>query len=647
LTVEGGAPGNPTRDAVAVLALAAGVRVLAWLEWRSHPDSLVAVLDPAWHAAWGARIAAGDWLGGTETWAVAPGSAYLHALGALLGAGGVGGAAAMQLVIGLIAVEGVRRLGGTLAGAAGGRVAGVAAALSPVWITHDLARLGVSPAAAGLAWAFAWALGSRARACFAAGAVLALAAWFRPNLLLLAPVLVLAAGWAHDGPEPAEPRWRRAGAVALGVALVLGVSLARNLAVGGEPVLLSANAGANLAMAQAPSADGRDANFPHGGVVAGNLDTLLARSRSEAAAGLGGAPADVTPAQADAWWAARARAQVAADPARAFVRALRRFALALGTIDVQDHHPYHAHRRDRVLLGSLPDLAFLLPGLALLGVGALRARSAASLALAWLLGAASLAPFVVVERYRAPLLAVVLPLAAAGALALVGWVRARKWRPALLAAGGVVAVGALAGVDPFPGEDGRHRWVLPAPLAAVAGDIAVSPLEAEGPAREAAEAGNLAAQLARAGDTPSAVAQWRRALAVSPRAEDAQALAAALLQLGDTDAAVAVIEEEVARRPLDVASAALRCGVLLRADGRDVQAAHACEAARALAPGRWEGWYQAGVAAWRVRRLDVAEQRLVTALEVLAGRDPPAAAQAGALLAEVRAARAAADAAPR
>ncbi len=628
------------RDAVVVLGVAMLARAVAWTEWRGWPDARVAVLDPAWHAAWGDRIAAGDWLGGAETWAVAPGSAYLHALGATLGLSGVPGAAALQLVVGLLAVEGVRRLGRALAGRAGGLLAGGAAALSPVWIFHDLARLGVAPAAAGLAWALVWALEGRARACVAAGAALGVAAWFRPNLLLLAPVLALAAGWACVPDVGARVAWRRAGAVAFGLTVVMAVSLGRNLAVGAEPVLLSANAGANLAMAQAPAADGRDANFPHGGVVAGNLDTLLARSRAEAAAGLGRAPTDVTVAEADAWWVARARAQVLEDPARSLARAIRRFALALGTIDVQDHHPYHAHRRDRRVLGALPDPALLLPGLVVLGVLLHRSRRAGAVLAAWVVGAASLAPFVVVERYRAPLLAAVFPLAAAGAIALVRRAREGRVWGVVVGALAVVCVGALGGVDPFPGDGERHRWVLPAPLAALTRGRALTPLQAEGPAREAAEAGNLAAQLARSGDLPAAVAQWRRAFAVSPRGEDARALAAALLQLGESDAAVAVLEAEVARRPLDVDSAMLRCGVLLRAAGRDVHAAHACEAARALAPERWDGWYQAGVAAWRVRRLDVAEQRLVTALERLGGRDPAAAAQAGALLAEVRSARA-------
>ena len=676
-----------------VLPLAALARVAAWGEWSQTPLASVAVLDPAWHRALGERIAAGDWAAGSTTWMVSPGPAWLAAAGSILGLGSVTAGAAVQLTIGVGAVEVVRRLGLRAGGPAAAAVAGWAAALSGPWIFHDLALLTVSPAALGLGLAVAGVLrageahigeddggpheGLSAGLLVAAGLALAGAAWFRPNLLLVAPALALASGFhaasgrrcgggtppPHDSEHALEPdapplpalventllpraaRFARAGLlVALGVFLGLSPALVRNRIVGGEWVLLSANAGANLAMAQAP---GLDANFPPGGTAVGNLDVLAQRTVEEASRALG---RSVRPAEADAWWRAKAVAGIWTEPGAAAWRTLRRFGLALGSIDVQDHQAYHAQRARRTVLGWLPDVAFLLPGLSLAGLAAgwfggtpAERRSRRLLAATWLVGAASLAPFVVVERYRAPLLVVQLPLAASALVAILSWTReAPRWHGialrAALARAAVLALCLLGAVDPFL-HDGHVRWVIPGARQmahalgrdALPGPV-VDPLTAEGPARAAAESANLAAQLVRAGRLDDAAAAYAEVPVRDHAPADAQAAAALLVQLGRVDEAAALASRAVDAHPTDAGLTALRCGVLLRLPTRAVEAAHACEAARALAPERWEAWYQAGLAAWQVGRLDVAVQRLESAL-----RARPGAPEVLRALADVRA----------
>jgi hypothetical protein len=395
------------------LVTAAAVRVAAWWEWHSWPGSQVAILDPAWHEALGHRIAAGSWLGGDQTWQVAPGAAYLFALGERLFGTGPPIAAAVQLAVGVVAVGAVYALGYRAQGRAVAVISAYLAAFSGPFVFHDLAQLNASPAIAGLAGALALALGpmdSPRRPLYnlASGLLLGVACWFRPNLLLLAPILALVAL-----PWPASRKQAGVAALVLvGVMLAFVPSFTRNLVVGGEPVLLSANGGVNLAMAQRP---GLTTNML-GSASAKNLAQLNQDSLAEASKALGHS---ARPGEADAWWRTKARENIAADLSGAFSRTVRRFGLALSTIDVQDHYTFHAWRRDRAWMGALLDPTFFIPGLALVAAGVrLRRpedrRTTVALLSIWIVGAASLAPFVVVERYRIPMTAASLVLASCG-----------------------------------------------------------------------------------------------------------------------------------------------------------------------------------------------------------------------------------------
>lgn len=540
----------------AILAIAVAVRAAVWAEWRGWPGSAVAVLDPAWHLAWGARIAAGDWVGGGETWSVAPGLAYFFALVQEFAGPGTVVAAAALLIVDLGVVEVIRRLGERLGGLWVGTIAGLAAAVCAPLPFHATSLLGVSPPALLLGVAGLLALRSEPRwTALAAGLALGLSCWFRPNQLLLLPVFALVAAW------PSPRKGPRAAAVALGLLLALAPALVRNRAVGGEWVPLSANAGANLYMAQEPGSWTLEAQPPPGPI---NLDHISAwfKEGAERAAGR-----PLRPGEVDRYWMEQAKSRISNDPGGFLRRSAARFYVGLATWSVHDHGSYAAHRRDLPVLGALPDPSWLLPGLAAVGAGLgwRRGRRREVVLLAGIvLGiAASLAPFTVVERYRISAQVASLPLAAAA----LAWIAAERHARALAAA---LAISLGLSGDPF-----RGRLVLPDALTF---KPAISWTEQSGARREAMENYNVGAALIASGDRDLGLEFLARAA-----------------DLGDVDAAQA------------------RCGLLLKTD-TPAAASAACARATELAPDRGEAWYQLGLARWGLGDLDGAADALTRAL---------------------------------
>lgn len=607
-----------------ILVIAVGVRLALWREWRAWPGSGVALLDARWHLGFAARVLAGDLDGTDATWAVAPGLGFLYALAGALGGGGTGPPALLLLGLDLGMVEVIRRLAARAAGPWAGLVGGGTAALAPNLPFHALTLLGVSPPGLLLGLSALLALRGGRGSTLLGGLCLGSSCWFRPNQLLLLPLLALVAAWPEGAPLPDRRRWPAAARTALGVALALAPGLVRNLAVSGDAVPISANAGANLYMAHAPGSWDVQSTPPPG---PNNLDAMVAWFQGTAEARVGHA---LSPGQADAWWMGQARARIAQDPVGTAQRALGRFYVALATWSQQDHYAYAAHRRDQSLLGGLPDPSWLLPGLAWVGARLLwrggRRREAALLAGLVLGMAASLAPFSVVERYRLPGWAALVPCAATG---LVLGLRQPR---ALLAA---PLVSLLLSGDPF-----QSRLVLPDLLAR---PPALSWSEHEGRGREVAEASNLGAELARDGQVAAAGEFYRKVLEIDPDDAEAHlALAALLAQEAQVDAALAELDPLLAAHPRQPVALLTRCGILLQA-GRP--AVDACQAAAEAAPGAWQPWVQLAVA-----RLDTADpagasealgralaiepelpgrQRLQEAIGAAASKVPPATAPAG------------------
>lgn len=514
-----------------LLLVALGVRIGLWVEWRAWPGARVAVLDPAWHMAFAGRVLGGDLDGSDATWVVAPGLGFLFALAGALGGAGTGPPALLLLGLDLLAVELIRRLGERVAGPWAGLLAGGTAALAPNLPFHALTLLGVSPPLALVALAGLLVLRATPAAALGAGLALGLSCYLRPNQLLLAPVLALVVAWPEGALRTRAQRLRLAGLLGLGLGLTLLVGTARNVAVSGDPVAVSANLGANLYMAHEPGSFSVQLTPPP---CPNNLEAMTAWFQREAELALG---RPLSPASADRHWRHLAEARIAQDWRGAAERTAGRLYVALATWSQHDHYAYDAHRRERRLLGLLPDPSWALPGLAVVGAWLLwasgRRREATLLGGIVLVLALSLAPFGVVERYRLPAWAGLLPLAAAGLTLGIRQPRRLLWAPVF---------SLLLSADPFIG-----RLVLPDGMA---GGPALSWSRHAGVEREAAEAANVGSALVRAGETAAAVDLYARVVALSPgRLEEQLTYAGLLLQLGRADEALRALHGLAGQHP--------------------------------------------------------------------------------------------------
>ncbi len=442
-----------TWGAVVICVVAAAVALRALYLTQAHGQILfeIAVLDAATYE----RLADEVW---SETGSVA-GRAYFRpplyplVLGALMRAIGRGAVAltCAQMMLGiataLLAAWSARRLAGE--GAA--LIAGLLTATAPILPFFEGQRLITSLytflATALLALGVAACVGRplRGRAALGAGLLLGISACARPNALVFVPILLVLCGGA--GGRPRAAAW-----LLLGLALPLGAVFARNVAMGGDRVLISSNAGVNLYIGNRPGSDGMSAVPPGHAwqpfVSAPNLD----------------AGRRLTPQETSRYWIGRTLRECGAAPLSSLALLARKTAAFFSATEVPNNLEYRQLARTiPVLRAPLPSLALLAP-LAGLGVAVAltRRRRGDSLLLAFLaLHLVAVVPFFVCARFRTPALPLLAVLAALGLTALP---RLGSRRARLGAAFGLVGGIALGPLDlaraPARLEPGRgHYWV--------------------------------------------------------------------------------------------------------------------------------------------------------------------------------------------
>jgi 4-amino-4-deoxy-L-arabinose transferase-like glycosyltransferase len=391
---------------------------------------------------WARAIAGGDWLG-QGVFYQDPLYPYLMAIVYALTGPEVVHILVVQIAASCATVLVVRRLGERLFGPATGTIAAWAMALYAPAIYYSGKPEKACLSALGLALLFAAVLRLLERTSLAgwcgAGALLGAVALMRANVLALVPALLAGLAFGPFAPK-GRARLAAAGALVAGVVLALGPVLVRNVLVGGDWVLTTSQAGANLYIGNNP--DNRKGSYMVLPFVrpAPEFEREDFHRHAEMASGR-----TLRPSEASAYYVREVVRWGLRDPA-AFLRLqgvkTRAF---LHAYEIPDNWSLEFVSRFSPVL-RLPLLRYgIVVPLAVLGALLLLRRGAPPavhwfLLLTFLYTASTLA-FFIFSRYRYPIVFALVLLAAQGAVELARLLRERRWAPA---AGGAAVVALVA-----------------------------------------------------------------------------------------------------------------------------------------------------------------------------------------------------------
>jgi len=281
------------------------------------------------------------------------------------------------------------------------------------------------------------------------GAVVSLLSLVRENALTMIPVLV---AWVLVTPRTLQLRWRAAIATAVmgGVLLILLPVGLRNLAVGGEFALTTAQMGPNFYIGNGPEADGTYVPLRPG---RGNprFERQDATMLAEKALGR-----KLTPGEVSRYWMSRTCAFIRANPGRWLRLVGKKVLLVANAYEMPDAEDYYFYQEWAWLLralGSVWHFGVLLP-LAAAGV-CLTWRQRRELGIFFALAlalAGSIVIFYIFARYRLPLVPILTLVAGGGAVEAVTAVRRHQWRTLAIAGIVAIATALVANISVYP------RW---------------------------------------------------------------------------------------------------------------------------------------------------------------------------------------------
>lgn len=536
-------------------------------EARAVPLFHTPIMDGLSYGTWSDEIADGNWLG-DEIFYQAP--LYPYFLGVVKIALGrdLATIRLVQILLGSLSCGILFLAGRELFSRRVGIVAGLLLALYPSAIFFDAL---IQKANLGLVWTvlLLWLAARALRApspgrWALVGSTLGLLMLTREETLLLVPLF---ASWILLWPrsDDRRSRWRRVGGWACGLLLVLLPVGFRNLAVGGEFVLTTSQAGSNFYIGNSPRASGT-----YVPLRPGRSDTFYERKDAvdlaEAEAGR-----KLTPSEVSRFWFAKSFAYIRSEPA-AWLRLVgTKIALLFNTYELPDAEDlYYYERSSHVLkiLGTVWNYGVLVP-LACAGIALTWSRRRELAFVYALLAVLCVGPvlFYVFARYRYPLVPVFMVFAAAALTE--GWVvlRARRYGPLALAAAVALVIAPLVNWPIFSKE-----FQLPEAY------------------------NNAGVALARAGNDAAAVAEFERSLALKPgSAESHGNLGVSLMRLGRVPEAVVAFRRALELKPND-SRGELRLGSALTVAGNAREAIPHLQRAVDLAPSNPEAWSYFAVA---------------------------------------------------
>ena len=530
-----------------LLVLTLAVKLAAVWQLAGHPLlQPVGGLDSEHYVALASRVAAGDILLGRDVYYLPP--LYTYFLGAVLWMTGHSLVAArvVQALLGTAAVGLVYVAAGRMSGRRAGLVALVLAATTGLFTFYEVLLIqaaldpflmaaslfavvraargteGARPGGQGQkeqAWRAAWLI---------AGVALGLFSLNRPNALPmalgLAALLVLWRGRRGAEVEPTSGRmarrgasektaprptlaswrasWTAAAALAGGLALAIAPVTLRNVAVSGQPVLITSHGGLNFYIGNNTEADGTYHDVPG---ITPSIAGQAADMRHVAEQALGRPLSD---GEVSGYFYARGRSWMLEHLFRRRQAVLRKIGYTFHAAFLPLTHSYPYYVRDeRTILRGLVVGPWLLIPLGVFGLAAGWPRRTLSWYSVWLvvaLYALSVAVFFVSARYRMPLL---IPMCVASGAAVEWWLA--RAAPSRKVVGGFVLLALAVLVNrPLALDDGRFEERVRMAVSLVGSGAA-------------ARAERLVSQAARAGEKhPSAgLMHYRVGLAYAARGE--------------------------------------------------------------------------------------------------------------------------------
>ena len=519
--------------------------------------------DAVAYVAWARRIASGDWLG-TDAFYQAPLYPYFMAGLWTLAGESVAAVKVVQACLGATSCGLVAWAVGRLFRPATGAVAGLLLAVYPAAVFFDgliqktaldgvlLASLLACIALVSIRTSWPRALGL--------GLIIGLLALTRENALIGLPV-VLWWLWRRRG----GASWRQATAgVVLGASMVLVPVGVRNLALGGRFQLTTSQLGPNLYIGNNATATGLYAPLRPGHASA-EFERQDAIELAEAAVGR-----TLRPGEVSDYWSDRAVAWAVAYPADWLLLLAKKVLLTWNAEEAADTEDIATHAESSAVLRVRGVVHFgVLAPLGLLGmwIWRRRRRELSVLYLFVPVYTAAVASFYVFDRYRFPLVYLLVPFAAAALTDGVAWWRRTPTRERLAG----VAIVVVAGV--------ACNWPLLSPRV-----------------MQSATAFNLGYFLSQTGRSEDALSAYRRSVALLPTHARARAnLGGLLTQRGEHDEALAQLQEAVRLEP-ELPSALTNLGIELSSRGQAHEAAAMLERALSVDPSNVEATYNLGVA---------------------------------------------------
>jgi len=589
---------------------------------KGAPEFALLTGDSVTYDAWASRIAGGDWLG-EGVFYQAP--LYPYFLGVLYTFFGrdLMAVRLVQIILGAGSCLLLVRAGRSFfSGTTTGILAGALLAVYPTAIFFDgsiqKSVLDLFFVCALLAVLGRLLEGSQKRWWLVAGFILGLLALTRENALLFLPIVLawLFIAWRR---ESWKTRLQWAGLVLLGLAAVLMPVGCRNLMVGGEFHLTTAQFGPNFYIGNNSAATGfyRALREGHGHAMFERDD---ATTLAEQATGR-----NLTPSEVSNYWAAKALNEIRADVFRWLRLLFRKWLLVWNISEVGDSDDQYTSGDWSPLLRILNRLLHfgVLCPLAALGICMTwNRRKGIWLLYAMILGyAGSVALFYVFSRYRFPLVPMLILFAAAGLTLLRNAIREARWRALWTGVATAVVVAAVcnhammsealirAGThinlgNAFVMEDGNQEAIGHYEQA-----LRLNPTDSYVPY-------NLATALFRAGRFEEAVGYYEQALQIEPNDESAHYnLGVALVKLGQPDQAVGHFEQALQIDP-DNADAHVILGSVLFAQGKESEAIGHWERALKIKPAFAEAHYNLANAFLSGGRLEEAIEHYNQALGI-------------------------------